>query len=197
LLSEEEYRPLVRIKNVESFGFIKDGFIPRRAAYNIKQQVDCIIDGAKVYQCQIAFRVRGPVESAGAHVKILNCIAYDNEIIVRAENKIQQLKIYNCTFNKKAVNDKYIVMASGGADLSGLDILNCLFVGTKPPIVSHKSNLIADKGFFLNMENHDYRIVKNCPAVNAGINIEEVITDYSGITRKMNQYDVGAYEFKD
>ena len=187
------YRPKITIRNVEAYGFVP-GFINNRAAFNIKEQVDCRMDKILVYNSEVAFRLRGPGSRGGAHVTISNCIAYDNVKIFRTEDDIELLHIYNGTFDKTE-DDDYFQNVSGGYVQSGFELLNCLFMGLKPSDANHSSNMSADNSFFVDAPNRNYHLNPNSPAINNGIDIAVVTTDFDNISRVAGNYDIGAYEY--
>jgi hypothetical protein len=187
------YRPKITLKKVEAYGF-EPGYISNRAAFNIKEKIDCKVIGVKVYNNEIAFRLRGPGSRGGAYITIINTIAYDNEKTLRIEDEVEYLHIYNSTFDKGNGNE-YIQAVSGGYNPNGFDLRNCLFSGTKPPDASDPSNLSANSSFFVNMTNHNYRLSSASPAIDAGDDIAEVTDDYDGNPRYSGSYDVGGFEY--
>lgn len=187
------YRPKITIRNVEAFGFAP-GFISNRAAFNIKEQVECKIENVLVYDNEIGFRLRGPGSRGGAHVTIINAIAYGNVRIFRTEDDIELLHIYNGTFDKDPNND-YFQNVSGGYDPNGFELLNSLFMGAKPSDAFDPSNLSAGPSFFVDAANRDYHLAANSPAIDAGVDIAEVTKDYDGNPRTSGAYDAGAYEY--
>jgi len=187
------YRPKITIRNVEAYGFSK-GFIPDRAAFNIKEQVECLLENIIVHHNEIAFRLRGPGSRGGAYVTVINAIAYQNLKVFRIEDGIEQLHIYNGTFDNNGINI-YLSKVSGGYDPNGFDLRNSLFMGSKPSDAFHSSNLIADASFFVNSDSFDYHLLPNSPAINSGVDISEVTVDIDGEPRNPGSYDVGADEY--
>jgi hypothetical protein len=188
-----DYRARITIRNVEAFGFTP-GFISNRAAFNIKEKVECRLIAVKVHDNEIAFRLRGPGDSGGAHVTVINAIVYNNEKTFRSEDGLEQLRIYNCTFDKRP-EAVYFQNVSGGFDANGFDLKNSLFFGDLPGEALQASNLAADDTFFLNRSGNDYRLSSNSPAIDAGADIAEVTDDFDGAPRPAGRYDVGAYEY--
>ena len=186
------YRPKITIKNVEAYGFVL-GYIDNRAAFNIKEQVECRMSNVKVYNNEIAFRLRGPGSRGGAYVTVINSIAYNNVKVFRTEDDLELLHIYNGTFDKNSNND-YFQNVSGGYDPTGFELKNSLFMGTKPSDASDPSNLLAENSFFIDAVNNDYHLVANSPAINSGVDIPEVTEDFDGNPRVNGSYDVGAFE---
>jgi hypothetical protein len=188
------YRPKITIKNVEAYGFVP-GYISNRAAFNIKEQVECKISNVKVYDNEIAFRLRGPVGSSkgGAWVTIINCIAYNNDKTFRPEDDLKLLHIYNSTFDKDS-NDDYF--ENDDYDPNGFELKNSLFMGAaKPSDAFDQSNLSAENSFFIDAVNRDYHLAANSPAINSGVDIPEVTEDFDGNPRVNGSFDVGAFEY--
>lgn len=186
------YRAKLTLRHVEAFGFVP-GYISNRAAFNIKEKVDCFMDGVTAHNNEIGFRLRGPGSNGGAHITIINSIAYDNETAFRTEDDLEKLLIYNSTFDIGTGN-RYFQNAGGGYDPAGFDLRNSLFLGTKPGDASEPSNLSANASFFVNRSSNDYRLSSSSPAINAGETIAIVTHDFAGNSRTAGQYDVGAFE---
>lgn len=188
-----DYRAKITIRNVEAFGFVP-GFISNRAAFNIKEKVDCQLIAVKVYNNEVAFRLRGPGSKGGAFVTILNSVIFDNDKAFRTEDDLERLRIYNCTFDKGA-NADYFQNVSGGFEEAGFDLKNSLFLNELPDEATHSSNIMGDDTFILDRNGRDYRLRSNSPAIDAGVNIPEVTDDFSGNPRQSGALDVGAFEF--
>jgi hypothetical protein len=178
---------------VKVYGFVP-GFISNRAAFNIKEKVDCRIEDVKVYDCEIAFRLRGDTGRGSANVTIINCIAYNNNKVFRTEDDIEKLHIYNGTFDKQS-SGVYFQNAAGGYEQSTFELKNSLFMGSKPADASDNSNLSADNSFFIDAANNDYHLVAGSPAIDTGLDIAEVIHDYDGNPRPAGAFDIGAFEY--
>ena len=158
--------------------------------------MECYLINIRVYDNEIAFRLRGPDGSGnGAYVTIINSIAYNNEKVFRIEDDLELLHIYNGTFNKRP-GDVYFQNVSGGYNPAGFDLRNCLFKESKPPDAADPSNLISQDWFFIDPQNHDYHLASASPAIDSGVNITEVTEDFDGHPRLPGFYDVGAYEFQ-
>lgn len=188
------YRPSIILRNLEVFGFVP-GFISVRAAFNIKENINCRIENSRVYNNEYAFRLRGPGSRGGAHVTIINCIAYNNDVLFRTEDDIELLHIYNGTFDKPAGGD-YFENVSGGFSAAGFELMNSLFSVTKPPEAVHFSNLSATSDFFINPAQFDFHLADQSPAIDAGTDIPEVTEDFEGNPRIAGSYDSGAYEYQ-
>ena len=79
-------RAKLTIRNTEAFGF-RGGLIGNMAAFNIKENVDVVVDGATVYNSEIAFRLRGP-----AQVRVQNAVVHTvgNGIGTRTTSKVSE-----------------------------------------------------------------------------------------------------------
>ena len=187
------YRPKITLRNIEAFGFVP-GYISNRAAFNMKEQIECNMNAIRVHENEIAFRLRGDTGNGSAHVTMMNVVAYENDKTFRTEDNVELLHVYNCTFQKSS-GGVYFKNVSGGYDPTGFDLRNCLFMGTKPGDASDPSNLSADDSFFIAANAHDYHLAQNSPAIDAGIDILQVTNDFDGNPRFPGSYDAGAYEF--
>lgn len=187
------YRAKITLKNIVAYGFVP-GYINNRAAFNIKEKVDCQMTNVRVYNNEIAFRLRGPTSRGGAHLTLINVIAYDNEKTFRTEDELEVLKIYNGTFDKDS-GDEYFENTGGGYDPDGFDLRNCLFTGSMPDEGAHDSNMLANSSFFLDLAGNDYHLAENSPAIDSGEDIAGVSEGYDGNPRSSGSFDVGAYEY--
>lgn len=111
-----ETRCNLSIKNCVVYGF-KNGLIDNMAAYNIKENVDCVIEGGRMYANQIACRLRYP-----ANVTVKNCTASGNEVAIRVEGGAKVV-IDSVTFDKD--NEKPIVEKGGEKGNGSVEIRNC------------------------------------------------------------------------
>jgi len=90
----------LKIHNCLMHGFNQPAQISNAAALNLKENVDAEVKQCVLYDNEIAFRVRGPGKRDGSHVSIVDCAIYDTQLGVRAEDKIEQLKINKLGFGK-------------------------------------------------------------------------------------------------
>lgn len=74
-------------------GFNQPAQITTMAALNLKENVDALVRECVFSDNEVALRVRGPGSRGGAHVRIENCAIYDTRLAVRAEDKIEQLRM--------------------------------------------------------------------------------------------------------
>ena len=88
------------IRNCYLHGFNQPSQIQNIAALNLKENVDVEITHCVFADNEIAIRVRGPGNRGGAHVDINECALYDSQLAVRAEDKIEVLKIQGLAFGK-------------------------------------------------------------------------------------------------
>ncbi len=179
-------RPRVTFRDVVAHGF--RGFIGNQSAFNVKENVDFLIDGATVYDSELAFRMRGPAKAV-----VRNVVAYGNDASLRYEDGIENLTFQNVTFVDPMKD-------GGGADPVGLLFENALFLAEALPAEAsaESSNMAADASFFVDTESHDYHLVSDAPAIDAGKTIAELTTDREGVMRPSGAaYDVGAYEWTD
>jgi hypothetical protein len=179
------------LKNITAYGW-KSDYISNAAAFNIKHNVEVVFDGVTTYDNEIAFRLRGPGDRGGAHVTIMNTIIYNSDKAVRYEDNIENLKIYNSIFGKN-IDEEF---ESVGGHGSGFEVKNNLFLDTLPTDASDSSNLVVEESDFIDINSNNYHYKNNSLAIDAGIEISDVLIDRDGLSRSMdNVYDVGAYEF--
>lgn len=87
-------RSRLTIRNCLFYGWKQPGQIGNLAALNLKNHVDAKVENCVFRDNEICFRVRGGEgDYGGAHVTIDNCAVYESGVAVRAEDKIENLKI--------------------------------------------------------------------------------------------------------
>jgi hypothetical protein len=179
-------RPSLTIRNTEAFGF-RNGLISNMAAFNIKENVDTVIDRVTVHTSEIAFRLRAP-----ATVTLQNAVIHSVSKAVRYEDNIEGLRIWNTTFGG-GITRLFDEASSGN---SVLDVQNVAILGSKRPSeAAGGSNLLLGAAAFVDVAKHNYQLSASSPAADAGIALAGVGTDRDGTPRPQGTaYDVGAYE---
>jgi len=179
-------RPSLTIRNTEAYGF-RAGLISNMAAFNIKENVNAVIDGVTVHSSEIAFRLRAP-----ANVRVQNAVVHSVSYGVRYEDNIQGLRIWNSTFGSNVATVFRAASSSG----SVLDVQNVAILGsTRPPQASAASNLMLNASAFVDAAKHNYHLATTSPANDTGVTLAAVPTDRDGTKRPQGTaYDVGAYE---
>ena len=86
------------IRNCHFHGWNQPSQIENMAALNLKENVDAEIIHCVFEDNEIALRLRGPGKNGGARVTVVDCAIYDSQIGVRAEDKIEFLKIDGLAF---------------------------------------------------------------------------------------------------
>jgi hypothetical protein len=87
-------RSRMTIRSCLMFGWNQPGQIGNMAALNLKNHVQVNVENCLLRDNEICFRVRGgDGELGGAHVTVENCAVYDSLVAVRAENRIERLRI--------------------------------------------------------------------------------------------------------
>ena len=186
-------RATFTIRNLIAHGWIKDGFISNRAVFNMKEKIEAVFDGVTVYDAEIAFRLRGARGNANNTLK--NVVIYDVEKAIRAEDDLQNLKIYNSTFGDNSTT--LLQIAGGGGGVGSWDWRNNAFLNSAPPSQaldpSNKSTIGTD---FVNSAGQDYHLTVGSSLIDSGVSISDVTVDRDGVSRPQDSgYDVGAYEF--
>ncbi|MBM3333251.1 hypothetical protein FJY63_01175, partial [Candidatus Sumerlaeota bacterium] len=82
------------------YGWNQPAQIGNVAALNLKENVDAQVARCVFYDNEVAFRVRGPGKRGGAHVRITDCAIYNTRLGIRAEDRIEQLKIRGLGFGE-------------------------------------------------------------------------------------------------
>lgn len=185
---ENVNRPLITLRNVEAWGWDKNGYIGNRAAFNIKEKVECVLENVKVHDCEIAYRLRGSL--GGALVTIINSVIYNCDKAIRAEDGLENLHVYNTTFGL----DIGTLMQTTSALGDGFEMKNCLMIGG---FISHADSLsckTAAEDWFVDTAANDYRILASSPANGTGQVLAEVSADIEGNPRDALTPDLGAYE---
>jgi hypothetical protein len=102
------------IRNCLFYGFKQPGQIGNLAALNLKNHVQATVTNCVFRDNEICFRVRGGTgDYGGAHVMIENCAVYDSQVAVRAEDKIENLKINRLGIGEGIQRKLHVVGATG------------------------------------------------------------------------------------
>ena len=184
-------RMRITIRNVTAHGWMP-GYISNRAAFNLKEKIEAVLDGVTVFDNEQAFRIRGT--RGNANVTIMNSVVFDNDKAVRAEDNLANLNIYNSTFGNARINHFQIV---AGDNSASWDLGNNAFLNDLPTVaVNDSSNLLAFNDDFSDPDTGAFHLLPNSPLIDQGDTIGLVQTDIEGTPRPQgNGYDVGAYEY--
>ncbi len=181
------------MKNIIAYGWDSD-YLANGAAFNIKHNVEAVLDGITTYDNDIAFRLRGPasISTGGAWVTMKNVVIYNTKRAVRYEDDIENLKIYHTTFG----NGNGSLFQSAGGYGDGFEVKNNLFLGTKPTEATDSSNLAVDDSSFDDADSHDYHLAASSIAIDNADSSINVTADRDGFSRPYSENpDVGAYEY--
>jgi hypothetical protein len=132
---ESAQRMRITVRNMRAHGWINDGFIGNRAAFNMKEKIEAIFDGVTVYNCEIAFRLRG--SRGNANNTIINAVIHDCEKAIRAENRLSRLRIYSSTFGENIGTNFQI---TGGDNSSTWDLCGNVFANGESPVANSNSD---------------------------------------------------------
>lgn len=101
------------IRNSLFYGWNQPGQIANLAALNLKNHVEVRVENCVFRDNEICFRVRGDTgEYGGALVSIDNCAVYDSSVAVRAEDRIENLKVRRLGIGPNV--ERPFVAAGGG-----------------------------------------------------------------------------------
>jgi hypothetical protein len=185
-------RATMVIRDVVAYGF-RGGLIPNMAAFNLKENVNVMVDRVTVYDSEIAFRLRGPTSArtAGAWVTVQDAVVYASLTAFRYENNIEQLRIWNSTLGRAVTRP----FQAASSSVLGLEVRNLLMLNAQASEASHPSNLTVGPEAFINANADNYQLAAGSAAIDAGITLADVKTDRLGVQRPQGpNYDVGAYE---
>ena len=185
-------RATIVIRDTVASGF-RTSTVMNWAAFNLKEHIDATVDRVTVYDCEIAFRLRG-ASTGGAWVTIKNAVVYNVLTAFRYEDNIENLHIWNSILGLGVTR----AFQAASSVSTGLEALNVLVLGALPAEANGPSNLAVSANAFVNAIAHDYRPSSAAPQVDTGMSIAEVTTDRVGVQRPQGlAYDVGAYERND
>jgi hypothetical protein len=185
-------RAHITIRDTQAWGF-RGGLITNMAAFNLKEQIDAVVDGVTVWDSEIAFRVRGITSAApGAWAVVQNAVVHDVTTAVRFEDDLENFRFWNATLGANVTR-----AFQAAASSATLDVRNIALLGaTKPPQASDASNLALPSSAFVDVQTHDYHLTVGAAAVDRGVALPGVTTDRNGVTRPQGSApDVGAYEW--
>jgi hypothetical protein len=187
-------RGMIAIRDTVAWGF-RNGLITNMAAFNLKENIDAVVDSVTVRDSEIAFRLRGAAnaQSASAWVRIQNAVIYRVGTAFRYEDNIENLRIWNSTIGADVTRS----FNAASARTSTLDVRNVLILGSRLPAEArHFSNLAVPVTSFVSAEGDNYRLVGGSRAIDAGVAIPEARRDRDGTNRPQGaRYDVGAFEY--
>ncbi|MDI1315015.1 right-handed parallel beta-helix repeat-containing protein [Prosthecobacter sp.] len=86
------------IRQCYMHGWNQPSQISTRAALNLKEHIDAVISHCVFDDNEVAIRARGPGGRGDARVRVEDCAMYHTKVGVRAEDKIQDLKILRMAY---------------------------------------------------------------------------------------------------
>jgi hypothetical protein len=191
-------RARVTVRNTVASGF-RGGLIADQAAFNLKENIDALVDRVTVFDSEIAFRLRGPTSGVphGAWVTVQSAVIYRVDQAIRYEDNIENPHIWNTTLGLGVARPFNQASSSG----TTVDVKNVLVVGSSlPREAAGASNMAVGTSVFVNAAGGDYRLVARATPIDSGITLSTVRHDRDGVSRPQwgvsgNYYDIGAYEW--
>lgn len=86
------------VRNCLLEGWNQPGQISLMAALNLKENVTAIVENSVFRDNQVACRLRGPTRRGSAWVTVRDCAFYRGKVGIRAEEKIENLKLQRLGF---------------------------------------------------------------------------------------------------
>lgn len=192
----EGERATLIVADTEAWGF-RDGVdFSNQAAFLLKENVDVTVRRVHVYDSEMAFRVRGATDSSpeGAVVRVESSLIHHVEVGVRYEDDLSELKLWHITFGAGVTAP----FSNGDSDTASVAVINSLFLTDELPVeaTQDESNSIATSDDFVDAADHDYHLVEDSLAIDAGVPITGVTQDLDGNRRVSGLGpDLGAYEW--
>lgn len=181
--------PRLRIVDTVARGW--RGAISNQAAFNLKEDVDVVLDRVSINDSEIAFRLRAP-----AAVRAQNAVVWDVDTAYRLEDGLTGAALLSSTLGGGV---GLAFQDAGGAPV-GLVTKNLLFLADAVPLPadSDPSNLATTPASFVDAAADDYRLVLGAAPIDAGTDLPEVTVDRLGVARPVGAaHDIGAYEYTD
>ena len=180
--------PTVELEDVVAYGF--RGFISNQAAFNLKEDVEVLVDRVTVYDSELAFRLRGP-----ATTRVQNAVVYAVDAAVRYEDGLTGAQILSSTFGGDVAEPFH---DGGGEPPVDLVVEDLLVLGDAVPdeAAGGMANLAVGPEAFVDAAGHDYHLVEGSEPVDAGVELDGVMLDRDGTFRPVGgAFDIGAYEW--
>jgi hypothetical protein len=185
-------RAHIVIRDTQAWGF-RGGLVTNMAAFNLKEQIDAVVDRVTVWDSEIAFRVRGITSTApGAWAVVQNAVVHDVTTAVRYEDDLENFRFWNATVGANVTRSFQAAASSATLDVRNLAVLG----GSTPPQASDTSNLALPIAAFVDVQAHDYRLTSGAAAIDRGAVLPGVTADRNGVARPQGTApDVGAFEW--
>ena len=192
----EAERATLVIEDTVVRGFSDGIGVSDQAALFIKEGVDATIRRTVVRDSSIGFRIRGPTSARpeGAHVRIENTVLHDLDVGIQFEDDVAELTVLHTTFGVN-IATPLVEVSSTATDHV---IQNSLFTTPSLPSFALESagNRATTTDQFVSSDSRNHRLTSASVAIDAGIEIAEITTDFDELDRWIGMApDAGAFEF--
>ena len=186
-------RAHITIRDTDAWGF-QNGLIGNMAAFNLKENVDAVVDRVSVWDSEIAFRVRGAGTTlpTGAWARVQNAVVHHTGTAFRYEDDVENLHVWNVTMGAGVTHP----FVAANSKATGVEVQNLLVLGSGVPAEARSSSSLAvGASAFVDAAKNNYQLAAGSTAVDAGAAIAEVTTDRQNTARPQGlAYDIGAFE---
>lgn len=193
-------RARLTVKNSKMYGF-NSSFIGNDSAFNLKEQVEVVVDSCEVYNTVIAFRLRGLTGNTGCWPTIFNCTIHDADYAIRYEDDLMNLHLaFNTVHNCGTLFLPAPSSTTWGPG-NGWIVQNNLFVGASalPREAPAPLNVIPPPGSVdtttLEPTTATGLLGTPVPANTVPFWYPPITKDKAGVVRSTTTPTMGAYEF--
>ncbi len=179
--------PRLEIVDVVAWGW-RDN-IGNQGAFNIKEEVDCLIERVTVFESELAFRLREP-----ARMEVRNAVIYDVFQAFRLEDGLTDAKLHNITVGEDVTG----VFTDAGGEPVNLDVQNLIHTGDIGEAWTFTGTVAAvDPSVFVDASGGDYHLAPASTPIDDGEELTGFSDDRDGLPRPYGDgWDLGAYEWQ-
>lgn len=188
-LNGAESRPKATFVDVVAYGW--RGSISNQGVFNVKEEVEFLLDRGTIWDSELAFRLRAP-----ALARVQNVVVHDVDHVFRLEDGIADLQVFNATLGGAIASEP--IDEAGGPAFNPVFRNVLVLADALPDLLGGASNMAVDSSVFVDPAGHDYRLLEGSSPVDAGEAIVGVDVDRESVMRPVGSaFDIGAFEWTD